>query len=36
MWTKRLNDAGRTGGQREYTLPTGASFAHMTTASHHD
>ena len=28
----RLNGAGLVRGQREYTLPTAQSFAHMTTA----
>jgi len=32
MWTMRLNGAGLTRGQHEYTLPTAQSFAHMTTA----
>ena len=32
MWTMRLNGEGLGGGQREYTLPTAQSFAHMPTA----
>lgn len=32
MWTMRLNGAGPARGQRECTLSTAQSFAHMTTA----
>ena len=34
MWTMRLNGAGLARGQREYTLPTAQTLAHMPTASH--
>ena len=34
MWTMRLNGAGLARGQREYTLPTAPTLAHLPTASH--
>ena len=34
MWTMRLNGEGLARGQREYTLPTAQTLAHMPTASH--